>query len=288
MSVAARSPFPVHGSKRRFESDSPEFTSSPSACGGGKRLRQLSGSPSLGSESSQAYAVRPGLVATLQNLYPGMDEKTVVGVLDECGNDIDAAIRRLGQMKLSSRASEQGSDSAQDQAVRTAVAATAPEALLQQSPAVESASAAKPSSQPGQPQTMEEWVDALIQHMSAAKDMDAARQRGREFLTAFEGAITEHARPPNALPAEPAAVKAQVQELLRDNGILKRAVQIQAARMQDSSAKDSELGRLRQQLTAFQERIHSLEMSNYSLSMHLRQAMDAGGSSQGTRPPDVF
>ena len=36
----------------------------------------------------------------------------------------------------------------------------------------------------------------------------------------------------HALTAEPAALKVQVQELLRDNGILKRAVQIQAARMQ--------------------------------------------------------
>ena len=61
--------------------------------------------------------------------------QTVASVLDECGNDIDAAIRRLGQLKLSSRASEPRSDSAQDQAVRTAVAATAPEALLQESPA---------------------------------------------------------------------------------------------------------------------------------------------------------
>ena len=58
--------------------------------------------------------------------------------------------------------------------------------------------------------------------------------------------------------------------------------------MQDSSAKDLELVRLRQQLTAFQERVHSLEMSNYSLSMHLRQAVDAGETSQGTRHPDVF
>ena len=39
-------------------------------------------------------------------------------------------------------------------------------------------------------------MDALIQHMSAAKDMDSARERGREFLTAFERAVTEHARPP--------------------------------------------------------------------------------------------
>ncbi len=74
MSVAAQSPFPAHSSKRRFESDSPEFTGSPSSCGGGKRLRQLSGSPSLEADI-QAYAVRPGLVGTLQSLFPGMDEK---------------------------------------------------------------------------------------------------------------------------------------------------------------------------------------------------------------------
>ena len=74
MSVAAQSPFPAHSSKRRFEPDSPDFTGSPSACGGGKRLRQLSGSPRLDS-ASQAYAVRPGLVCTLLSLFPDMDEK---------------------------------------------------------------------------------------------------------------------------------------------------------------------------------------------------------------------
>ena len=56
-------------------------------------------------------------------------------MLDECGDDIDAAIRRLGQLKLSTRATESGSDRAHDQAVRNAVAATAPEALLQPSEA---------------------------------------------------------------------------------------------------------------------------------------------------------
>ncbi len=47
-------------------------------------------------------------------------------------------------------------------------------------------------------------MDALIQHMSAAKDMDQARHRGQDFLAAFERAITEHARSPvSPCPAVP-------------------------------------------------------------------------------------
>ncbi len=65
--------------------------------------------------------------------------QVVANVLDECGNDIDAAIRRLGQLKLSSRGNDDDIHSIQqDQAVRSAVAATAPEALL---PSAEAAGA---------------------------------------------------------------------------------------------------------------------------------------------------
>ncbi len=56
-------------------------------------------------------------------------------------------------------------------------------------------------------------------------------------------------------------------------------------------AKDSELAAGRAAMAALQERAHGLELANYSLALHLRQATSgaaAGGFGGGPRPPDVF
>jgi hypothetical protein len=44
--------------------------------------------------------------------------------------------------------------------------------------------------QPQQPNTSEEWVDALVQTMSQATDMADARTRAAQALQAFEQAVT--------------------------------------------------------------------------------------------------
>ena len=57
------------------------------------------------------------------------------------------------------------------------------------------------------------------------------------------------------------------------------------------AAKDAELAAGRSALAALQERAHGLELANYSLGLHLRQATSsaaAGGFGGGPRPPDVF
>ena len=57
------------------------------------------------------------------------------------------------------------------------------------------------------------------------------------------------------------------------------------------SGKEAEVAQLRQMLEGFQQKVHSLEVQNYSLAMHLRQATDgkdamvAGGFNKN---PDVF
>ena len=79
-------------------------------------------------------------------------------------------------------------------------------------------------------------------------------------------------------------------ELTRENGILKRAVTIQAQRMQDAnSSAASETMRLRSQVAEYEAKLHSLELTNYSLAMHLRAATGAAnlGMASG-RPPDVY
>ena len=54
-------------------------------------------------------------------------------------------------------------------------------------------------------------------------------------------------------------------------------------------AKDAELASLRAALAQYEQKIRTLELSNYSLSMHLRQATETGrGFDSGQRPPDVY
>ena len=53
--------------------------------------------------------------------------------------------------------------------------------------------------------------------------------------------------------------------------------------------KDSELAALRSALQQYEQKVKALELTNYSLSMHLRQATEANHSfSLGQRPPDVY
>ena len=65
---------------------------------------------------------------------------------------------------------------------------------------------------------------------------------------------------------------------LRRCGLLQEAVQ----------TKDSELAALRSALQQYEQKVKALELTNYSLSMHLRQATEAHSFSLGQRPPDVY
>ena len=83
------------------------------------------------------------------------------------------------------------------------------------------------------------------------------------------------------------AVQRQLQDLLKDNHILKRAVAIQNNRIQEATAKEAQLQQLRGLVSQYEQKIHNLELSNYSLAMHLRQATSTI-SSGSQRSPDVF
>mmetsp|Transcript_56838 Transcript_56838/g.179777 ORF Transcript_56838/g.179777 Transcript_56838/m.179777 type:complete len:83 (+) Transcript_56838:725-973(+) len=75
-------------------------------------------------------------------------------------------------------------------------------------------------------------------------------------------------------------------ELVKDNTILKRAVNIQNARQQEIVGKEQELQLLRQQLNHYQEQLRHLEMSNYTLSVHLRQTQSPEPGPSPSKFPD--
>lgn len=97
-----------------------------------------------------------------------------------------------------------------------------------------------------------------------------------------------------AAPLTPCSSSLQAEraeELARENAILKRAVQIQAGRIQEAAGKEQELAGLRAMVGQYQERLRALELSNYSLALHLQKATGGGGgdlAASHNHRPDVF
>lgn len=213
-----------------------------------------------------------------------MNEQTISVVLTDCGSDIDAAIKRLGQLQLrieqdSAHASaEQQATASPSGGAAAAAAADASAAGTGVANGTSTPIAAEPPSPP-QPKSSEEWVEALVQTMSQAKDIPDARNRAAQALQAFEQATLATVQ-----------VKADhsTQQLQRDNAILKRAVTIQNSRLQELAGREAELTSVKALVKQYHERIQSLELTNYSLAQHLRQATDGRSMDAGRRDPHVF
>jgi hypothetical protein len=118
--------------------------------------------------------------------------------------------------------------------------------------------------------------------MAAAKDMTDARQRAGSVLQAFEQFMMGRVKSSSSSDVK-------LEEARRENHILKRAVQIQNARMQEAlQQKDKEVQQLQQTVEQYREKLQTAEVNNYALRMHLQQATSSGLLSHSQRPPDVY
>ncbi|KVI06047.1 UBA-like protein [Cynara cardunculus var. scolymus] len=88
--------------------------------------------------------------------------------------------------------------------------------------------------------------------------------------------------------SENTAVKEQIEVLVRENSILKRAVAIQHERQKAYEESSQEVQQLKQMLSTYQEQLRTLEVNNYVLRMHLRQAQESNNCMPGRFHPDVF
>lgn len=294
MSVVAHSPFT--GNKRLFEEDAKSdsfdrhpsnkrgrFFGSPAGC----RRASPTHSPQAACQTDQPF--HPNTLAALRALFPGMDEQAVTAVLAECGNDIDAAIRRLTQLKIETT----------DPPNATGAAPSPPPQATpdrQQQPGssgMQSEGYGAAGAAPAGPQTADDWVEALVVEMAAAKDIPDAKLRATKVLHAFEQFMSKRMKKDagadlGGASTSTSGLQPRLEEVLRENAILKRAVQIQNARMQEAGQKEEELAGLRQMVAQYQERLRSLELSNYSLALHLQKATDAAAPPPNHRRPDVF
>ena len=85
-----------------------------------------------------------------------------------------------------------------------------------------------------------------------------------------------------------AAAAGDPNTLARENVILKRAVAIQNARQQEHEATRHQMVELQRLVLSYQERLQNAEQTNYSLGVHLKEAMGARSPGVFDRNPDVF
>jgi len=137
-----------------------------------------------------------------------------------------------------------------------------------------------------------------VREMGASSDVPDAHARAERVLQAFEatvrGSVAGADRGGAGAGGEDGAGAASGGDpntLARENVILKRAVAIQNARQQEHEATRHQIVELQRAVLSYQERLQNAERQNYSLGVHLKEAMGARGGGHGgvfDRNPDVF
>jgi hypothetical protein len=191
--------------------------------------------------------------ARLRGLFPMVDDQTIRTVFDACKGDIDSAVARLSALALASTA-----------------ARTAPPSP----PSPPRAPEPEPAATIETARSPDDWVGAFVAEMARSSDIPDARARAARALRAFEQFVS-------ARSARQADQRAD--RLERENLVLKRAVAVQARRLE---ATDGEKAALERTVSAQAERLRRAERTNYALSVHLHRA--SPGGMPDNRPPDVY
>lgn len=134
-----------------------------------------------------------------------------------------------------------------------------------------------------------DWVAALVQEMQSAADVDDAHARATRVMQAFEAAVRGAVAAEGEEGAggtEGARRRTQLARLAEENLILKRAVAIQNARQQENGELQRQLLELQRACAGYQEQLQAARRENYSLGVHLKEALSPNVPSH--RNPDVF
>ncbi|KAL0552728.1 hypothetical protein IC582_011851 [Cucumis melo] len=266
-------PTPPVSKRIRCSSSSPVRFSPP-------RSSNQSVSPFPQTSSSQsAY-----LVDYLRAIFPDMDKQLLERALEECGDDLDLAIRSLNQLHLGYNDRNLGSASNSSD-----VALEANVQPQSQDTQGEAAIAEDATASENLPTNGAEWVDLFVNEMTSASNMDDARSRASRVLEVLEKSICAraNAEAANNFHQENKMLREQVEALIQENTILKRAVSIQHERQKEFEGRNQELQHLKELVSQYQEQLKTLEVNNYALTVHLKQAQQSS-SIPGRFHPDVF
>ncbi|XP_019443363.1 PREDICTED: uncharacterized protein LOC109347770 isoform X1 [Lupinus angustifolius] len=253
----------VCGSKRVF------FEELPPSPPLSKRLR-------FSSSTSPIPLPHHSLIDQLRNLFPHMDHLLYERAVQESGNDLEAAIKRLNELCLETDDGNTGT------------------AAKVEGDGNASASEVQPAMN-NLPVNGAEWVEFFVTEMSVATNVDDARGRAARILELLEKSISARASADaaDALKEmspfqENLMLKQQMEVLLKEKNSFKNAFRIQHERVSDYEDKNQELQRLKQSVSEYQEHIRSLEMKNYTLRLHLERAYQRNNPFPGRFPPDFF
>nr|DAD25878.1 TPA_asm: hypothetical protein HUJ06_027346 [Nelumbo nucifera] len=228
-------------------------------------------------------------VSLLLRMFPSMDREVVETVLNTHNHNIEDAIESLHALCL-------GSISAKNEAqnLDPMVIANCPTGFRSAHPGNESCQISEQETEnlEDNNSTCEgknaasgtAWIDIFVQEMMNATDLDDARGRAATILEAFERNVVAQAR---TLEEEIASLRENLQSLLKDNQILKRAVAIQHERNLEQEEKVREVQQLKNLISQYQEQVRTLELNNYTLKLHLQRAQESS-SIPGHFHPDVF
>ncbi|CAH8353600.1 unnamed protein product [Eruca vesicaria subsp. sativa] len=202
------------------------------------------------------------LLHHLAALFPDMDNHILEKAIEECGDDLDSAIRSLNQLRLESANND--SEEAKLEGGGSSVLNL----------------------------DGNEWVELFVREMMNASDMKDAKDRASRALEALEKSINARAGSDasmrSSLQQENLMLRQQLEAIVQENSLLKRAVVTQQKRQKETEDQSQELQRLRQMVTQYQEQLRTLEVNNYALTLHLKQAQQNNSSIPGRYHPDVF
>ncbi|KAL6888795.1 hypothetical protein ACP4OV_009821 [Aristida adscensionis] len=232
---------------------------------------------------------REALLHHLRAIFPHMDPQLLERALEESGDDLDSAIKCLNQLRLESAEtilpgtvceSENGLSAALKLSAEGTVTNGHLDVHTENPSATDNCQTSHHSS---------EWVELFVREMMSASDIDDARARASRALEAFEKSIMEQtgAEAVQNLLRENVMLKEQLAIILRENAVLKRGVAIQHERQKEFDVRTQEVQSLKQLVLQYQEQIKTLEINNYALRVHLKQAQQ-NSSMPGRFPPDVF
>ncbi|KAH6818460.1 Ubiquitin system component Cue protein [Perilla frutescens var. frutescens] len=262
------------------------FEESPSSPPVSKRIRYLSSSPGRAFSPPRVptasvcwFSNSSSPLDHLVALFPDMDRQFLEKALEESGDDLDSAIKRLNELRLS--ASESVSDVYREVAQ-----------IYAQGPVANSEGTVQREESSGEssiPANGAEWVELLVREVFNASNVEDAKARVAQALEALEKSICANATEEAAqsFQRENLMLKQQLEALIHENTILKRAVSIQHERQKGFEEMGQELHKLKQLVSQYQEQVRTLEVNNYALAMHLKQAQQ-NNSMSGRFHPDVF
>ncbi|CAH2078825.1 unnamed protein product [Thlaspi arvense] len=217
----------------------------------------------------------------LAAMFPDMDKQILERAIEGCGDDLDSAIRSLNQLRLES-------------AIKNSDSATSNQSHVEPNVETQQQGLAKEQVlSNGEPNVLNldgtEWVELFVREMMNASDMKDAKDRAARALEALEKSINARvgSEAMQTLQQENLMLRQQLEAIVQENSLLKRAVVTQQKRQKETEDQSQELQHLRQLVTQYQEQLRTLEVNNYALTLHLKQAQQ-NSSIPGRYHPDVF